>query len=139
MTEWAGEAGSGGTGTDPSSCSRTFCCPVSLRYWMKCLRAVCLDSNSRNRTSEHADRRVNPGQQCWTWIQRSALTFTQRPLQVNQNLVGEKDSASSDVGNKRGCLNKVTAVMTFPSLVPTADSRSHSLSRRDRNFSRGTT
>lgn len=66
MTERAGDTGSGGTGTDPSSCSRTFCSPVSLRYWMKCLRAVCLDSNSRNRTSKQEDaeseqRPADPG------------------------------------------------------------------------------
>lgn len=96
--------GSGGTDTDPSSCSRTFCSPVSFRYWMKCLRAVGLDASSRNRTSKQGDAEGEHWPPVPGPALSSALTSTQRSLQVNQNLVGEKkrDSASCDIRNYVG-------------------------------------
>lgn len=55
---------------------------------MKCLRAVCLGSSSRNRTSEEQKQRVERGQQVRPWSEPT-LTSTQRSLQVDQNLVGK--------------------------------------------------
>lgn len=58
---------------------------------MKCLRAVGLDSSSRNRTSKQGDEEGEH----WPTVPgpalTSALTSTQCSLQVNQNLVGTKE------------------------------------------------
>lgn len=96
--------GSGGTDTDPSSCSRTFCSPVSFRYWMKCLRAVGLDASSRNRTSKQGEAEGEH----WPTVPGPAVLCT--------HLYSAFSSGESEPGGEKEILLHVTSGITLDCL-----------------------